>query len=146
MPLMRYFFFVGGALLMLMFISNAMLPMLPISDQLVTATDLPVVRIQSDRKWPERVVFDTSVPANAPATNLPPPLQTEANVPSATTVADVPAGGRVREAFARFTPAAPKGPALKPQRRRKIAKSRVGAPIMQVAQQPRFGFFANNTW
>ncbi len=83
MPLMRYFFFVGGVLLALLFVSDAVLPKLPVADRSDTAIDLPAVRIQSDRKWPERVVFDTSVPATRPTIISAPPAQTEANVPAA---------------------------------------------------------------
>ena len=50
MPLARYFFFVGGVLLALLFISDAYLPKLPVADR--AYTDLPVIRIHSNRKWP----------------------------------------------------------------------------------------------
>jgi len=59
-------------------------------------------------------------------------------------VADVSAKSRVREAFAQLVTPEPKKPEAKPQRKRKIARSRVAPPMIQVAQQPRFGFF--NTW
>jgi hypothetical protein len=146
MPLARYFFFVGGALLALLLISDAVLPKLPVTDRSETGIDLPVVRINSDRKWPERVVFDTSTPAIIPAIVPAPPATTEASIPAPTIVADVSAGERVREAFAQFEPAYPKRPGPKPQGKRKIAKSRIGPPTVQVAQQPRLGFFANSTW
>jgi hypothetical protein len=146
MPLMRYFFFVGGVLLALLFISDAVLPKLPVADRSDTAVDLPTIRIQSDRKWPERVVFDTSLPATSPTVISAPPAQTEANVPAPATVADISAGARVREAFAQFAPAYPKRPELKSQQKRKTARSRVGSPMVHVAQQTRFGFFGNSTW
>ena len=66
MPLVRYFLFVGGALLALMFVVDAVLPKLPVSDR--ANTDLPAIRIHTDRKWPERVVFDTSLPTVVPVT------------------------------------------------------------------------------
>jgi hypothetical protein len=65
MPLARYFFLVGGVLLALLFVVDAVLPKLPVVDR--TDTDLPVIRIHSDRKWPERVVLDTSIPTIVPA-------------------------------------------------------------------------------
>ncbi len=49
-----------------------------------------------------------------------------------------------REAFAQFVRPEPKKPEAKLQRKRKIARSRVAPPMIQVAQQPRLGFF--NTW
>jgi hypothetical protein len=145
MPLARYFFFVGAALLALLFVSDAFLPKLPVADKTETAADLPMIRIQSDRKWPERIVFDTSVPAFTPALLA----KTEAAVPvrAPTTVADVSAKVRVREAFAQLQPSDLKKPEPAPKpRKRKIAKKRVAPPTVLVAQQPQFGFFANNTW
>ena len=148
MPLARYFFFVGGVLLALLFVSDAYLPKLPVADR--TATDLPVIRIHSDRKWPARVVFDTSIPTIIPAQ----PAKTEASVPAPVTVADVPAKARMRDAFAQLQPSEPKQlqqsdlkktePKLQPKR--KIAKRRAAPPMVLVAQQPQFGFFANSTW
>jgi hypothetical protein len=146
MPLVRYFFFVGGALFALLLIADAVLPKLPVPDRDETGIDLPVVRINSDRKWPERVVFDTSTPAIAPATVSPPPATTQASVPAPATVADIPASARVRGAFAQFEPAYPTRSGPKPQAKRKIAKNRISPPVVMVAQQPRPGFFASSTW
>jgi hypothetical protein len=140
MPLARYFLFVGGVLLALLFVSDAFLPKSPVADRSDTATELPAIRIHSDRKWPEPVVFDTSIPTIVPAQTA----KAEAVVRSP--VADVSAKTRVREVFAQFVPPNPKKPEPKPQRKPKIAKSRVVPPMVMVAQQPRFGFFANNSW
>jgi hypothetical protein len=151
MPLARYFLFVGGALLALLFISNAYLPKLPVADSSVAAVDIPVIRIHSDRKWPERVVFDTSIPTITPRLAA----NTVASVAAPATVADVSAKVRVREAFAQLQPPSDptqvhpsdtKKPEPKPQHKRRIAKSRPSPPTMLVAQQPRFGFFGNNMW
>jgi hypothetical protein len=142
MPLARYFMYVGGVLLALLFISDAFRPRLAVADRPDTATELPAIRIHSDRKWPEPVIFDTSIPTIVPAQTV----KAEAVVPppAPPVVADVSAKTRVREAFAQFVPHEPKKPEAKPQRKRKIAKSRVAPPMVVVAQQPRFGFF--NTW
>jgi hypothetical protein len=147
MPLARYFLLVGGALLALLFIADACLPKLPVADR--AAANLPVIRIHSDRKWPERVVFDTRLPAivSVPIANAP------ASVPVPATVADVPAKAQVREAFAQLQPSdAPqlqqsklKKPVPAPQRKRKIARKRVGPPMILVARQSSFGWFGN-TW
>ena len=142
MPLARYFFFVVGVLLALLFMSDAYLPKLPVADR--ANPDLPVIRIHSDRKWPERVVFDTSLPTIVPAQTakaeaITPPLPTP--------VAEASAKARVREAFAQFVPPDAKKAEPKPQRKHiKIAKRRVAPPMVVVAQQPRYGFFANNSW
>ena len=154
MPLARYFLFVSGVLLALLFVSDAYLPKLPVADR--TVTDLPVIRIHSDRKWPARVVFDTSLPTIVPAQSA----MTEASVPAPApaTVADVSAKARVRDAFAQLQPSEQlsepkqlqqsdlKKPEPKLQPKRKIAKRRAAPQMVLVAQQPQFGFFANNTW
>jgi len=140
MPVARYFMYVGGVLLALLFISDAFRPKLAVADRTDTATELPAIRIHSDRKWPERVVFDTGIPTIVPAQTV----KAEAVVPPPTPVADLSAKTRVREAFAQFVSPEPKKPEAKLQRKRKIAKSRVAPPVILVAQQPRFGFF--NTW
>ena len=66
MPLLRYFVFVGGALVALLFLSNAVLPKLPVAEVANTASELPMIRIHSARKWPQRVVIDTSLPTIVP--------------------------------------------------------------------------------
>ena len=148
MPVVRYFFFVGGALLALLFISDAYLPKPP--DVARADADLPVIRIHSDRKWPQRVVFDTSRPTIVP-------MQTAnagTTVPAAATVADLSDKARLGQAFAQLQPPAPTQaqtsvpakPQAKLQQKRKVAKRRAAPPVMLVAQQPQFGFFGNNTW
>src|SRR5258708_15546303 len=100
MPLARYFVFVGGVLLALLFVIDAVLPQLPAADanRTATAVDRSIIRIHSDRKWPERVVFDTSIPTIVPAQAVNAEAFVPAPVPAV--VADVPAKVRVREAFA----------------------------------------------
>ena len=147
MPVARYFLFVGGVLLALLFALNAYLPK---STEVARAeSDLPVIRIHSDRKWPERVVFDTNRPLVAPVQVA----TTEAS-PPAPAIAEASANARQREAFAQLQPSdakllnvsEAKQPASKLPPKRKIAKRRAAPPVMLVAQQPQFGFFANNTW
>jgi hypothetical protein len=136
MPLARYFLFVGPMLLALLFVSDAYLPKLPGAAR--ANADLPVIRIHihSDRKWPERVVYDTSLPAIIPAQIV----NTDAGVTIPATVADVWTTTQVREAFARLQPSDSKRPEPKPQHKRKIAKNRP-APMVLVAQRPQFGWF-----
>src|SRR3954463_2271261 len=64
MPLARYFSFVGGVLLALFFVLDACFPKLPIAAE--PKVYLPVIRISSDRKWPERIVYDTIPPTLDP--------------------------------------------------------------------------------
>jgi hypothetical protein len=141
MPVARYFLLVGGVLLALLFLSNEVLPQLPVAERVAEAgPNKSVIRIHSDRKWPERVVFDTNMPTIVPA--IAPALVAKAEVPAP--VAEVSAQARGLQAFAQLKPSEPTKP--KPQRKRKIAKTRVAPPMVVVAQQPRFGFFGNDTW
>jgi hypothetical protein len=148
MPLARYFLFIGGVLLALLFVSDAFLPKPPAPDSSEASLNMPVIRINSDRKWPERMVFDTSNPTAVPAasTASAPPADTAANVASPPKVAEISTKAPVRESFAQFVPPDPKKQDPKPQHKRKIAKSRPGPPTILVAQQPRFGFFDTRIW
>ena len=151
MPLARYFLFVGASLLTLLFAVDAYLPKLPAAERINAAADFPIIRIHSDRKWPERVVFDTTLPTIDPATKV----VTAAKVSAPTSVADVSTKVRVREAFAqlpptnsaKLQPADPRKaePRLQPKRKT-AARVRTGPPTILVAQQPRFGLFGNNIW
>lgn len=164
MPIFRYFIFVGGALLALMFAADFVLPASPVAQAVATAgNDQPVIRIRSDRHLPERVVLDTSQPMLAA------PAVTAAAVAQQPVPADVlaqmSAKSRVRETFAQFTPGASKADAASVKRtdarpqaqaqapqvqpKRKVARThpapQYGRPMMLVAQQPHFGLF-NTTW
>jgi hypothetical protein len=57
---------------------------------------LPVIRIASDRKWPERVVFDTSLSTIIPAQSV----TIEARLP--TPAKDAGASATIRQAFAQL--------------------------------------------
>jgi len=136
--------FVGAALLALLFVVGAELPPSPAVEAPNAATDLSTIRIHSDRKWPERVVFDTSAPPIVAART-----QTASIAPAAAAlkrVADVSTKVTARDAFAQLAPADLKKPEAKPARKRKVAKKVVNPPTMLVAQRPQFGLFANNTW
>ena len=150
MPLLRYFVFVGGALLAVLFISNAYLPKMPDEVRADTGLDKPIIRIHSERKWPERVVFDTSHPPVVPQQTA----STAPGVAAPETVADVSAQARARDSFAQLQPSdqkqaqlsEPKKAEKTVQRKRKIAKRHAAAPVMLVAQQPQFSLFGTNTW
>jgi hypothetical protein len=171
MPVARYFLFVGGVLLALLFVVNAIVP-----QEAVVASQSPssphvdrtMVRIKSIQKLPERVVYDTSLPTIVPS---------QVNAVAAT-ARDASAQSRVRDTFAQFIPPekadARKGtvvaeakPAEQPAqaqpqapKRRKVARNhshpqqpmRLAQPGMyqpyRVAQQqPRMGFFGGfGTW
>ena len=141
MPLARYFLFVGGTLLALLFISDAYLPK-PEASIAVTEVVKPLVRIHSDQKLPERVVIDTSIPTI---------------VPQSIAVAEAPAKLPALNALAQVTPSELKAAELKtadlkktePKAapKRKVAKRVVRQPMVAYAQAPArwdFDFFARN--
>lgn len=174
MPIFRYFIFVGGALLALLFAADFVFPTAPVEQAVATASnDQPLIRIRSDRHLPERVVLDTSQPAiAAPAVKTvaeaPQPLVQEGVSPA---FAEMSAKTRVRETFAQFTPApkaetaavrvdarplqaqarqaqVPQASQAQAQPKRKVARTHPSPPsgrMMMVAQQPHFGLF-NTTW
>ena len=147
MPVARYFLLVSGFLLALLFLSNEVLPQLPVAERVAeTGPDKSVIRIRSDRKWPERIVFDTNMPTIVPVIAPALVAKAEAAVPAPAAVAEVSAQARGLQAFAQLKPSEPQKPEPKPQHKRKIAKTRVAPPMVVVAQQPRFGFFGNDTW
>ena len=67
LPMARYFAVVGGALAVLLLIAGWSLPELPdrFSDR-PDSTGAAAIRIASARKWPEKVVLDTSQPTFFP--------------------------------------------------------------------------------
>jgi hypothetical protein len=150
MPLARYFSFVGGVLLALLLILDACLPELPVAAK--ATVYLPVIRIYSDRKWPERIVYDTNLPTIVPKSMA----STEDIIETSKTIADVSTGARERESFAmlplstdRLQASNTKIQEPKPQHRRKIARKRPPAPMVAMArhlQFGQFGWFARNFW
>lgn len=103
MPLIKYFGFVGSALLLLLSALDWYFSQ-PVSDPIRSGTDKSVIRISSAERLPERVVIDTSLP-----TIVPPPRAMEfAERPPQTTFGDMKPGP---------TPAIPSqggGPSKKP--------------------------------
>ena len=153
MLVLRYFMYVGGMLLALLLLCAAILPKPEVADSTVaSASDVPGIRIHSEQKWPERVVLDTNA-------MMPAPVKVAQAAPAEPQSASAKA--RVREAFAQLPAGGAKEQAVtdvkkpdqKPVVKRRIARARpaqqpypqgyYGYPQsrMQVAQQPRFGFF-----
>ena len=145
MPVARYFLFVGGVLLALLLAVDAFSPQqVAVASNTAPAIDKTVVRIRSDQKLPERVVYDTSLP-----TIVPPAATVQVAAAPAAPTPEATAQARVRDTFAQFVPAESKKLEPQVQRKRKVAKVRVN-PTVRVAQQSQFGFFGgpswNNTW
>jgi len=92
MPLLRYFIYVGGALMALLLVVSACFP----QAEAITSRDVanqdvarPVIRIKSDRVVPPRVDLDTGqqtavvatlLPSQAPATQQEPPREAQAQL------------------------------------------------------------------
>ena len=141
MPLVRYFFWVGGALLAVVLIAHWYLPELPDAEKASVVP--PPVRIHSEQKWPERIVYDTSHETVVPA-------PAAGNIGRPAAAADVLAAAR--DAFAEAPPSdASKAqsveqtkPDAKPQAKRKIARRR--APVLMVERRPQFGWYGPRFW
>lgn len=165
MPLLRYFLYVGGSLLALLFFANAEFATVPLPGVLTSDSELPAVRIHSEQKLPERVVFDTRVVPPAPVPTISVAMAQPAPVAAVrpAAVSAMSAKARVREAFAQLPPeedvSEPKMnqmatvvlpepkmyPTRPPVKHKLAARSHSVHPPMMVAQQPHFGSFFD-TW
>src|SRR6476646_10388836 len=76
MPLGRYFAVIGSVLLALLFLADRYLPQ-PAATPHRAHVDRTVIRLQSDHRWPERIVIDTSLP-----TIVPPPARVADTLPA----------------------------------------------------------------
>jgi hypothetical protein len=146
MPVARYFLFVGAALLALLFAVDAFAPQqAAVASNGAPAVERVAVRIKSDQKLPERVVYDTSLP-----TIVPPAPTVVAAVARPPAAPDASAQARVRDTFAQFVPAEAKK--LEPQapKKRRVARAHPSHPSQQpvrlAQQQPHFGFFGGPSW
>ena len=76
MPIARYFVVVGSALVVLLLIAGWFLPEPPPGfSERPEIIDRATIRIRSERKWPEKVVLDTSQPAMPPSSLEAIPIQ-----------------------------------------------------------------------
>jgi hypothetical protein len=144
MPVARYFMYVGGVLLALLFAIDAFIPQdAAVASHSAPGLDKTTVRIHSVQKLPERVVYDTSLPTIVPSAAK---TVVAAVAPPAQAV-DASAQARVRETFAQFVPAeARKVEQPQAPKKRRIAKVHANPPMRLAQQQPHFGFFGGPTW
>lgn len=99
MPVLRYFMYVGGTLLALLFVIDSLVPkQVAVASNDAAAVERPTVRIRSDQKLPERVVYDTSIPTLVPAKTQ------VATAEPAAPASEMSAQARVRDTFALFVP------------------------------------------
>ena len=92
-----------------------------------------IIHIHSDQKWPERIVYDTSLPTVVPAQI--------ANIEANVAAPEIVASATEREAFAQLQPSSQLSDAKKRepklQRQRKIAKRRAAPPALVAARCPQ---------
>jgi hypothetical protein len=138
----RYFVFVGGALLALLFAVDAFAPKAAADNSTHASVDKSTVRIQSNQKWPERIVFDTTQPTIVPKAAPAPQVALAGPEPTP----EISAKARVRETFAQFVPVEPKQAERPAPRKRKVAAKTRSSQPMRFAQQQRYGFFGTSTW
>ncbi|HET7888053.1 MAG TPA: hypothetical protein VFL62_17655 [Bradyrhizobium sp.] len=109
-----------------------------------------VIRISSERKWPERIVFDTSAPmprvtATASPVQVNPAQETAAVIPD-----------RAREALAQLQiPDAPQMQMDRPKKQeekqearrwQKFAKKHVARPPLRIARHSQYAWFGGRMW
>lgn len=171
MLVLRYFVYAGGALLALLLACTALLPKPEVSDTPVaSASDVPPIRIHSDRKLPDRIVLDTNatMPASPQVAQVSAPIQAPLPAEAAAKAREAFAAGKVEDEPKQIV-AQTKRMDPKPVVKRRVARARAPEPYygepnyqsnyqsyayqrysypryaqpprMMVAQQPRFGFF-----
>ena len=147
MPLVRYFSFVSGVLLALLFILDACFPKLPVAT--MAKVNLPGIRVYSNPKWPERIVYDTNPPAMTPTSMA----STEGIIQASKIIADASTGAKERESFAMLPPSKErlqasdtKGRELKPRYQSKIARKRTPARRVAMVRHLQFGWYGGSFW
>ncbi|WFU74644.1 MULTISPECIES: hypothetical protein [unclassified Bradyrhizobium] len=150
MSLLAYFWKVGAALLVLLFLVDFCLPKAPIAEK--GAADRPAIRIHSDRKLPERVILDTSMPVIVAAAPEVPVAQATAPLDRAEPPmirAQTPA---VANALAMTRPNSPPSEAVGHKRSRKSqhasvrSKRHTPPQMVLAARQGPFGWFGYRYW
>jgi hypothetical protein len=123
----RYFFVVGGVLLALLLVVGWYSPNPPAMPVYGGPIDSAVLRIRSEHKWPQRLQFDTAVPAI-----LPPSPPAVAAMPSEDSKLDALAQVRAPEKQATEKAAKPKSRVATKRRRRAPPE----APLFAVNPPP----------
>ena len=132
--------------LALLFVASAWLPKPPAAAE--SAEYLPPIRIHSDRKWPERIVFDTG----APMVRVTQAAATGDAVPPAP---PPPAGvlpPDLREALAQMQPSdvsppqPPKQAKQEPKHQRKLVRRQIARPVLLAARRSPNDWFGPGIW
>ena len=147
MPLARYFLLVGGALLAMLLAAGAFLSSQPVIERVEAQR---TIRIHSEMKLPERIVFDTSQPT------LTHPVAPVIDEPGAPPLSADDVSAKARQAFAQMQSSETgksKLAELKPPEisrsppRRSETRRRAAAPRkIRLARQPQYDWFGGRMW
>ena len=146
MPLLRYFIFIGIALLGLLFLTDAYFPKEAIASASASVDDRPALRIRSDQQWPERIVLDTNQPTIVPQVSEPQRIvrQVVPSIVKPEAVADAIPAYSPLEALAQLPSTEPKK-VVRKMRKRKLARSHrqlvMRTPVTRTAENYGFDFF-----
>ena len=131
MPLGRYFTFTGAMLLALLFLADWYMPK-PSIEAGRTDIDRSTIRIHSRHRWPEAIVFDTSLP-----TIVPPPVA----------IAAAPVEKPLRDAFAQFpAPARSASPRIAEALPNSVAVRLQAKPPKPVKRVASYGGASPEVW
>ena len=148
MPLARYFSFVGGVLLALLFILTRASKTRGLGKgESLSARHSYLFR----PKWPERIVYDTSLPTIVPTSIS----ASEGIIRAPEKVAEASTDAKERASFAMLTPSGEqlqtsktKMRELKPRHQVKIVRKRAPTPRFAMARHLQSGWFGfgGNSW
>jgi hypothetical protein len=150
MPLAAYFWKIGAVLLALLFVVNFCLP--KASTVRDAAEDRRAIRIHSDQKWPERVVFDTRSPAivaNAPAVSSTETATAADRIAPPVIRAETPAVANALAMLPRPDSRPPESVDRKRQHKSQHVATRPKRHMKQMfvaARQPQFAWFGFRPW
>jgi hypothetical protein len=148
MSLAGYFRNVGAALLALLWVADFYLPRPDVVRSAVV--DQPAIRIHSDRKWPERVVFDTSTPV-VPTT----PAASDRNIEASLAAAAQPASSALAKAgdalamLPRTDSRGPEAARQDPQQSKvaaRPARKKARPHILPASPSSQFAWFGFRPW
>jgi hypothetical protein len=134
-PLRDYFLWVGGALLVLLFVADSLLPAPPPSKLIESHFTRPPIRITSDLKGPEAVVIETSQPNFLPV--LPGKEFAAAPSPLSSDVAD--AARQPPASLSERADASDGNPAISTRVRETLAQLGPGASDQAGSSRRQFG-------
>jgi hypothetical protein len=149
MPLARYFLLAGGSLFLLLLIAGACLPSPPVVER--AEARRATIRIHSEMKLPERVVFDTSAPTVTYPVEAVIAVPGKPAPPSAEDIS-----AEARQAFAllkspdtiKAKVAESKRPqsGLSPSRKTEARKRATTPRKIRLARQPQFDWLGGRMW